>query len=57
MLIVKTDERFLNNKNKNLYKLFKINYKTHLKVFRNSENNQKIKSNYISNLYSEFQLI
>ena len=57
VLTIKTDERFLNNKNKKLYKLFKINYKTHLKVFRNSENNQKIKSSYISNLYSEFQLI
>lgn len=57
VLTIKTDERFLNNKNKNLYKLFKINYKTHLKVFRNTKNNQKIKSSYISNLYSEFQLI
>ena len=57
VILVKTDERFLNNNNKKLYKLFKVSYKTHLKVFRNSGSNQKIKNSHISNLYSEFQLI
>ncbi len=57
VVLIKTDERFLNNNNKHLYKLFKINYKDHLKVFKNRENNKNIKSSHISNLYSEFQLI